>query len=203
MREKLKRIRRRAKHFVIPFLVGFGVVWAVFDIISRLQRPEYAAVVIAVFGFGFTLWLEAFREISNQIRHKLGLLSQLRIELRQNEYDIKSVLDSCRANGEELLNPAPLRTHAWLAATASPYFAKVDGETVDQLIQIYNGLDVANYYAGVFKHVAYSPQAIDWDARQMAESSRRMYVDIVTVVSGQVGGLLRTMEARIEQLREY
>lgn len=195
------RIRRIVRNVLIPFILGLATVLLMFWTVSKLHSPEYSALVIAVMGLAFTLWLEAFREISNRIRNKRGLLSQLRIELIQNKQDIKSVLENCEQSIEASI-PAPLRTHAWLAATSSPYFTSIDSSTVDELINIYNRLDAANYYADIFKRVKYSPQAGAY-ALQTADSSQRLYVTIVRVASGQIDTLLAKIEEQINKLKEY
>jgi len=198
-----RRIWRRAIYLLVPFILGLVTVFSILWIISNLQRPEYVAAVIAVMGFAFTLWLEAFREISNRIKNKLGLLSQLKIELTQNSYDIKSVLETCGQRGEASSNPAPLRTHAWSAATSSPYFTRIDINIVNEMISIYNRLDAANYYADIFKLVEYSPQGTTLQADQTAANSRHLYIEIVEVVSGQIDTLLAKIEEQIEKLKEY
>jgi len=171
--------------------------------ISELQRPEYAAAVIAVMGFAFTLWLEAFREISNRVRNKLGLLSQLKTELTQNSHNIKSFLETCEQMGEQSSYPIPLKTQAWLAATSSPHFTRIDTKMVDELIGIYNRLDEANYYADIFKLVEYSPQGTTYQADRTAGDSRRLYKEIVKGVSEHIDSLLTIFEKQIEKLKEY
>ncbi len=180
------QIRRTAKRLSVPFILALVTVFSLVWTISKLQRPEYAALVIALVGFAFTLWLEAFREMSNRRRNKLGLLSQLRIELTQNNTDIKSVLETYEQIGEKPCNPAPLRTHAWLAAISSPYFTLIDASMIDGLISIYNRLDAANYHADVFKLIKYSPQETTWEAGQEAFLSRDLYVKIVKVIADQI-----------------
>jgi len=197
------RLWRRTKNLLAPFIMGLVTVLLIFWTISKLQRPEYAAAVIAVMGFAFTLWLEAFREISNRIRNKLGLLSQLRIELTQNSHDIKSFLETCEQMGEQSSHPVPLKTHAWLAATSSPYFTMIDTTMVDELIGIYNRLDEAGYYADIFKLVEYSPQGTTYQADRTAGDSRHLYKQIVEGVSAHIDSLLTTIVKQIEKLREY
>jgi hypothetical protein len=197
------RIWRIAKKLLVPFILSLATIFSILWIISGLQRPEYTAVVIAVMGFAFTLWLEAFREMSNRIRNKLGLLSQLRIELTQNSHDVKSFLETCEQMGEASSYPAPLKTHAWLVATSSPYFTKIDTSMVNELISIYDRLDAANYYADIFKLVTYSPQGTTLEANQTTNNSRRLYLEIVRGVSGHIDSLLAIIEKQIEKLGEY
>jgi len=183
--------------------MGLVTVLLIFWTISKLQRPEYAAAVIAVMGFAFTLWLEAFREISDRVRNKLGLLSQLKMELRQNSHSIKSFLETCEQMGEQSSYPVPLKANAWLAATSSPYLMRIDTKVVDDLVAVYNRLDAANYYADIFKLVGYSPQGTTYQADKTAGDSRRLYRELVSGVSDRIDSLLTVFEKEIEKLKEY
>jgi len=197
------RIWRRATNVLVHFVLGFATVFLMFWTVSILHSPEYSALVIALMGILFTLWREAFREMSNRIRNKRGLLSQLKMELTQNSHAIKSFLETREQMGEQSSHPATLRTHAWLAATSSPYFASIDTKMVDELIGIYNRLDEANYYSDIFKLVQYSPQGTTYQADQTAGDSRHLYIEIVKLVSDQIDRLLATIEKEIEKLKEY
>lgn len=195
-----KRIWRTTKRFIIPFIVTlvgiFSMVWT----ISRLGRPEYAALVIALMGIAFTAWWDAYKEIVNRRRNRLALLSQLSTELKQNKNVINSILET-EEQGSGSSNPAPLRIHAWLAVTASPYFVWIDSKTVDDLISIYGRLDTANYYADVFKMIAYAPQEITYEAGKSSKDARELYLTIIGVVSRQIDEILSKFSAAIEELK--
>jgi len=195
-----KRIWRATKRFIIPFIVTlvgiFSMVWT----ISRLGKPEYAALVIALMGIAFTAWWDAYKEIVNRRRNRLALLSQLSTELKQNKNVINSILETENQHSGSS-NPAPLRIHAWLAATASPYFAWIDSKMIADLISIYGRLDTANYYADVFKTIAYAPQEITWNAEQSSRNARELYLTIIGIVSAQIDEVLSKLSAEIEELK--
>ena len=194
-----KRIRRAIRHLIILVLVTLVAVFSVVWTVSRLDRPEYSALVIALMGIFFSIWWDDYKENRNGRRAKLALLSQISVELNQNKNAINSVLGTEKDDARNS-NPAPLRTNAWLAASASPYFTWIDAKMVHDLISVYGRLDLANYLADIFKTTKHSPRST-YEGNDMSEWSRDLYLTIIRVVSDQIDQALSGISSEIEELK--
>ena len=197
---KKRRLWLRIKYFIFPCIVTTVLIIVMIWTVSRLNKPEYAALVIALMGIAFTFWWDAYKEIVNRRRSRLTLMSQLMVELKQNSNTINSILDIEKRELQSSL-PAPLRTVAWVAAAASPYFVWIKGEIVDNLISIYGRLDAANYYADIFKMTSYSAGGTTYEADSQAKDARELYISIVTVVSKQINQVLSLINNEIEEIK--
>lgn len=187
-------------YYILPAILALAAIVLSVYYIATLNKAEYTALIIALLGIFFTVWLKIVTEVSDRRKYRLALLSQIKLELSQNKNTLASILNIEREH-QGSSNPAPLRINIWSAATSSLYFPWLDTKLVDDLLSIYGRLDAANYYAEIFKTATYSSQGTTYQADELSNNSRSMYISIATVVSTQINQALLKISKAIEKLK--
>ena len=194
-----RKIWRFIQYYAVPVILGLLATFLSIYYVSTLNKPEYAALVIALLGIFFTLWLAVIRDIANTRKNRLSILSQLNLELQQNRNALNSILVNEKEE-EGSSNPAPLRINVWSAAITSPHFPWIKTDIVNDLLSIYGRIDTANYYADVFKNTTYFSGSNMQQPNVLSVNLQSLYVSIAKVALGQIDSVIARLSKEIENL---